>query len=104
MNMKGSLPLLILQRVSNGPLHGYQIAMEIKQVSKGVLDFKEGTLYPALHGLEQQGLLTAYQQEENGRIRRYYRLTDKGHATLAQEKMEWQQYASAVNLVLGVTA
>jgi PadR family transcriptional regulator, regulatory protein PadR len=102
MNMKGSLPLLILQVVSKAPLHGYQIAMEIKQTSKGVLDFKEGTLYPTLHGLEQQGLLTAYQQEENGRMRRYYHLTESGLVTLAHEKNEWKQFASAVNQVLGV--
>jgi PadR family transcriptional regulator, regulatory protein PadR len=103
MNMKGSLPLLILQVVSRGPRHGYQIAMEIKQTTKGVLDFKEGTLYPSLHGLEQQGLLEAYEQEEKGRIRRYYRLTENGKAALVHEKSEWLQYASAVNLILGAS-
>lgn len=57
MNFRGSLNTLILQNLKKGPNHGYRIAQEIKQTSKGVLDFKEGTLYPALHGLENQGLI-----------------------------------------------
>ncbi len=100
MNFKGSLPLLILHTLSAGPNHGYQIAKQIKQQSQGVLDFKEGTLYPTLHGLEQQGLLEAYDVEEKGRTRRYYRLTEDGQATLARELKTWASYAQAVNLVL----
>ncbi len=101
MNIKGSLPLLILQVLSSGPGHGYQISQQIKARSKGVLDFKEGTLYPALHGLEQQGLLEAYHAEENGRTRRYYQLTASGRAALEKARKEWEQFVQAVNLAMG---
>ncbi len=101
MNIKGSLPLLILQVLSSGPSHGYQITQQIKSRSKGILDFKEGTLYPALHNLEQQRLLEAYSVEENGRVRRYYQLTARGHAALEKARKEWEQFVQAVNLALG---
>jgi PadR family transcriptional regulator len=65
-----------------------------------VLDFKEGTLYPTLHGLEKQGLIDTYQQEEGGRMRRYYRLTKGGQAMLDAQRAEWSRFAGAVNLVL----
>lgn len=100
MNLKGSLPLLILHVLSQGPNHGYQIAKQIKQESAGVLDFKEGTLYPTLHGMEKKGLIEAYSQIENGRERRYYRLTDKGRRKLKSELAEWRAYTKAVNAVL----
>jgi transcriptional regulator len=101
MNLKGSLPLLILQALSTGARHGYSIAQQIKSRSKGELDFKEGTLYPALHQLEQQGWLEAYNEEENGRTRRYYQLTGDGRKELEKELKEWKQFVQAVNLALG---
>jgi PadR family transcriptional regulator, regulatory protein PadR len=99
MNFKGSLPTLILHNLRQGPNHGYQIAQQIKQKSKGVLDFKEGTLYPALHGLEAKGLIASYTRTENGRLRCYYRLTDKGKKALAKQMEEWNQFADAINLI-----
>lgn len=101
MNMKGSLPLLILHTLSGGSLHGYRIAMKIKAESGGVLDFKEGTLYPTLHMLEQQGIIASHKEMENGRERRYYQLLPKGKQTLAEERAEWERFANAVNSVLG---
>jgi PadR family transcriptional regulator, regulatory protein PadR len=100
MNFKGSLPTLILKNLSQGPNHGYQIAQEIKQKSKGILDFKEGTLYPALHGLEAKGLITSYTRMENGRTRCCYKLTDKGKKELAKQQKEWDQFAGAISLIL----
>ncbi|MCC6892046.1 MAG: PadR family transcriptional regulator [Anaerolineae bacterium] len=100
MNFKGSLPLLILHVLQDSPKHGYQIAKEIKQQSRDVLAFREGTLYPALHTLEKQGAIEAHTEQVNGHIRRYYRLTESGRATLAQEIESWNSYAEAVNLVL----
>ena len=100
MNFKGGLTVLILQNLSRGPNHGYRIAQEIKQKSKGVLDFKEGTLYPALHGLEGKGFISSYSQDENGRTRCYYKLTDKGKKALAREKEEWQQFSGAISFIL----
>ena len=103
MNFKGSLTTLILQNLKEGPNHGYRIAQEIKQKSKGVLDYKEGTLYPALHGLENKGLIESYTQEENGRTRCYYRLTKKGRGTLAEQKQDWARFSEAISLVLQET-
>ena len=100
MNMKGSLPMLILYVLSKRPSHGYGIAKRIKEESENVLDFKEGTLYPALHNLEMQQLIEAYEATENGRIRRYYRLTDNGHSILKNELEAWERYSHAINLIL----
>ena len=101
MNIKGTLPLLILQTLSESPNHGYRIAQTIKQRSKGVLDFKEGALYPALHGLEKDGHIESYEMVEQGRTRRYYRLTEKGTKVLAAQRQEWNQFSEAIRLVLG---
>ncbi len=103
MNLKGSLPLLILHVLRASPQHGYQIAKDIKQKSQGILDFREGTLYPALHGMERDGYIVSYNEIENGRTRRYYRLTDKGTQLLATELKEWERFSQAVNRVLGAT-
>ena len=100
MNLKGSLTTLILQNLSHGPNHGYRIAQEIKAQSKGVLDFKEGTLYPALHGLEGKGLISSAAREENGRARRYYKLTENGRKSLVREREEWLQFSGAISLIL----
>jgi transcriptional regulator len=100
MNLKGTLPTLILQVLNREPNHGYRIAQQIKATSKGVLDFKEGTLYPALHKLENEGQIESYEQVEKGRTRRYYRLTEKGHRTLEKEREEWKQVSKAVSFIL----
>src|SRR4051812_16964861 len=85
MNFKGSLPLLILHVLLDNPKHGYQIAKEIKQHSKDVLAFREGTLYPALHALEKQGAIEAFSEEVKGHTRRYYQLTESGRMLLHKE-------------------
>ena len=104
MNFKGSLSLLILHTLSDGPGHGYRIAKQIKQQSEGVLDFKEGTLYPTLHGMERQGLVETYTEVEKGRKRRYYRLTEAGKQMLEAELEEWARYSNAVNVILKGTS
>lgn len=91
---------MILQNLKRGPNHGYRIAQEIKEKSKGVLDYKEGTLYPALHGLENKGLIESYEQVENGRTRCYYRLTQKGRKVLGEQKEEWVRFSGAMSLAL----
>jgi transcriptional regulator len=100
MNFRGGLTTLILQNLNRGPNHGYRIAQEIKEKSKGVLDFKEGALYPALHGLEGKGWITSQTREENGRVRCYYKLTEKGRKALSAEKREWERVSGAFNLIL----
>jgi PadR family transcriptional regulator PadR len=101
MNLKGALPMLILQVLREGPKHGYRIAAEIRHASEGVLEFREGTLYPALHAHENHGLVESHEEIENGRRRRYYRLTEDGLKVLESERTEWRSVVSAVNVILG---
>jgi transcriptional regulator len=101
MNLKGTLPTLILQALERAPDHGYRIAQRIKLRSEGVLDFKEGTLYPALHKLENDGAVESYEALEKGRTRRYYRITEAGQGTLAKDRAEWRQVSGAVTTILG---
>jgi PadR family transcriptional regulator, regulatory protein PadR len=103
MNFKSTLTTLILKNLSRGPNHGYRLAQDIKQKSKGVLDFKEGTLYPALHGLENNGLIKSVTGEENGRTRCYYRLTEKGKKALSKQQKEWEQFSAGVTMILQET-
>jgi transcriptional regulator len=100
MNFKGTLPTLILEALVRESSHGYRIAQGIKERSKGVLDFKEGTLYPALHKLENEGLVESYEEVENGRLRRYYRITKSGRAVLAKDRAEWRKLSRAVTVIL----
>jgi transcriptional regulator len=101
MNFKGTLPPLILEALAHEPSHGYRIAQQIKERSKGVLDFKEGTLYPALHKLQNEGLVESYEEVEKGRPRRYYRITKSGRATLTKDRAEWRELSRAVTTILG---
>jgi len=101
MNFKGTLPTLILEALVQEPGHGYRIAQKIKERSQGVLDFKEGTLYPALHKLENEGMVESYESVENGRARRYYRITRSGRGMLAKDRAEWRQLSRAVTSILG---
>lgn len=101
MNFKGTLPTLILETLAQEPSHGYRIAQRIKERSQGVLDFKEGTLYPALHKLENEGLVESYEGMEKGRPRRYYRITKSGHKVLAKDRAEWRDLSRAVTIILG---
>jgi len=101
MNFKGTLPSLVLEALVHEPNHGYRIAQQIKERSQGVLDFKEGTLYPALHKLENEGLVESYEGIEKGRPRRYYRITKSGRGMLAKDRAEWRQLSRAVSSILG---
>jgi PadR family transcriptional regulator PadR len=103
MNLKGTLPVLILQVLSEADKHGYAIAQEIKERSQGVLDFKEGSLYPALHSQEKKGLIQSFDQQENGRRRRYYRLTTSGKEALSAHRNEWRRLSTAVSGILEAT-
>ena len=100
MNLRGTLPTLILEALEHQPDHGYSIAQRIKKRSRAVLDFKEGTLYPALHKLEREGLVESYEDVEKGRTRRYYRITKPGRGALANDRAEWRQVSRAVTLIL----
>jgi PadR family transcriptional regulator, regulatory protein PadR len=101
MNFKGTLPTLILEALMHETSHGYRIAQRIKERSEGVLDFKEGTLYPALHKLENDGLVESYEEVEKGRPRRYYRITKSGRTVLNKDRAEWRELSRAVTTILG---
>jgi PadR family transcriptional regulator PadR len=101
MNFKGTLPSLILEALTTGSSHGYRIAQSIKERSQGVLDFKEGTLYPALHKLENEGHVESFETLENGRSRRCYRITKSGRAMLARDRAKWRELSRAVTMILG---
>jgi PadR family transcriptional regulator PadR len=98
---QGTLDLLILKIVALGAVHGYAIAQRLEQVSRGVVQVPQGSLYPALHRLENRGLLTAdWKESETGREAKFYRLTRKGRAQLEAEAAGWQRLTEAVGLIL----
>ncbi len=100
---QGTLDLLILKVIGLGPVHGYAIAQRLQQVSRDVVQVPQGSLYPALHRLENRGLLTAdWQETETGREAKFYRLTRKGRAQLETEAASWQRLTQAVGLILGM--
>ena len=99
---QGTLDLLVLQVAANGPIHGYGIAQRIRQISRGVLQVPQGSLYPALHRLENRKLLVAeWKPSDTGRDARFYRLTRKGRAQLQEQTESWVRLAEAVGLILG---
>jgi PadR family transcriptional regulator, regulatory protein PadR len=98
---QGTLDLLILQIVALGPIHGYGIAQRLQQVSRDVVKVQQGSLYPALHRLENRKLLVAsWKASDTGRDAKFYRLTVRGRAQLEQETANWERLAEAVRLIL----
>src|SRR5579859_6068481 len=98
---QGTLDLLILKVVALGPVHGYAIAQRLQRVSRDVVQVPQGSLYPALHRLENRGLLAAeWQATETGRDAKFYRLTVKGQTELEAETASWERLAEAVGLIL----
>ena len=98
---QGTLDLLILKAVAFDPLHGYGIAQRLEQLSRGVVQVPEGSLYPALHRLENRGLLAAeWKKTSTGREAKFYQLTPKGSKRLDADAASWQRLAEAVDLIL----
>jgi transcriptional regulator len=98
---QGTLDLLILKVAALGPVHGYAIAQRLEQVSKHAVQVPQGSLYPALHRLENSGLLAAeWKDTETGREAKFYRLTKKGRAQLEAEADGWERLTQAVGLIL----
>jgi PadR family transcriptional regulator PadR len=99
--LQGTLPLLILRTLASGPNHGFAIARRIKQISKSVLRIEQGSLYPALHRMELDGLIESYwDTTENNRKAKYYRLTRRGSRELTTETQRWNSIAAAIAAVL----
>ena len=97
----GNATLLILSLLAEGDLYGYQMIEALERRSQNVFSMKAGTLYPLLHKLEQAGAVRAYEQfAENGKLRKYYAMTNSGRKLLQEKQEEWQVYAGAVDRVL----
>ena len=101
---QGTLDLLILKVVNLGPIHGYAIAQRIQQISREVLSVQQGSLYPALHRLENRGLLAAeWKASDTGRDAKFYHLTTKGRAQLKSETDDWARLTEAIGLILAMS-
>jgi PadR family transcriptional regulator PadR len=99
--LKGHLDLIVLAALSAGPAHGYAIIAEIRRKSGEAFDLPEGTIYPALHRLEQAGLLAGrWVMAESGRRRRVYALTRRGERALAERRAVWQRFSDAIGGLL----
>jgi PadR family transcriptional regulator PadR len=99
--LKGSISLLLLSLLSRGEMYGYEIFQEVSRRSANAFEFKEGTLYPALHQLEKRGLVKAeWRTGANGRERKYYSLTAKGKKAAREYERQWHHLTGAVKAVL----
>jgi PadR family transcriptional regulator PadR len=102
--LRGTVELLILKTLTLTPMHGWGIGQRIQQISKGVLDVNQGSLYPALQRLEHQGLIqSAWGPSEANRRARFYRLTAAGRRALGDETASWRRFAAAIEVVLRTT-
>jgi len=99
--LKGSTSILVLSLLQKNEMYGYQIIKEMELKSSGVFSFKEGTLYPILHNLEEENLVESFWKEgENSRKRKYYRITNKGRGALKEKEEEWTLFTSTVNKII----
>src|SRR4029453_4405745 len=99
--LQGTLDLLIMRTIALEPMHGWAIAQRIQQVSDDLLRVRQGSLYPALHRLQHQGVISAdWGASENNRRARFYSLTKAGRVQLAIEVSKWERLSAGVNLVL----
>jgi len=102
--LPGTLDMLILKAVSLDPLHGYGVLLRIRQISKNALEIPQGSLYPALYRLEQQGLISAkWGASDNNRKAKFYTLTAAGRRRLAEEAAGWNRLADAIGAALKAT-
>jgi len=100
--LQGTLDLLILKTLELEPMHGWGITLRIQQLSESVLQVNQGSLYPALHRLEEQGWISAeWKASENNRQAKYYKLTAKGRKQLTAEKENWLRLSGAVARIVG---
>ena len=99
--LKGSTTVLILSLLNRKDMYGYEMIKEIELRSKGIFSFKEGTLYPILHNLENANYIESYWDDSNsGRKRKYYKITDNGKKLLLEKESEWKLFSETVNSVL----
>jgi PadR family transcriptional regulator PadR len=100
--LQGTLDLLILKTLEPEAMHGWGISQRIQQISESVLQLNQGSLYPALHRLEEQGWITAnWKASENNRQAKYYALTKRGRSQLVEERENWLRLSAAVGRIVG---
>jgi transcriptional regulator len=100
---QGTLDLLILKIIAVQPVHGYAIAQRLQQISRDIVQVPGGSLYPALHRLENRGFVKSdWRETESGRDAKFYRLTKRGCAQLETQAASWRRLAEAVGLILGL--
>ena len=99
--LKGSTKMLILEMVKDENMYGYQMIKKLKEKSNNVFEFKEGTLYPILYSLEEEGLISSYWDDTTGKKRKYYAITTKGKKSLKEKNEEWKIFSESVNRVIG---
>src|SRR6266705_3514842 len=97
---RGQLDLLLLSVVSSGPAHGYRVIERLREQSEGAFDLREGTVYPALHRLERDGLLESRWSDDAPRRRRVYAITPRGSGALEAKRDQWRSFAGAVQAVI----
>ena len=100
--VSGNTAMLILKLISEKDMYGYEMIDTLRGKSKNVFELKAGTLYPLLHGLEEKRLLTVYEKECTGKVRKYYSITREGKHLLKQKQEEWKEYQTAVTNVLAM--
>ncbi len=99
--LSGNTTMLILKLLEEKDMYGYQIIEELANKSDDTFRLKTGTLYPLLHGLENEGMVSSYDENaDNARIRKYYHLTGKGKGLLSEKQAEWSAYAKAINRIM----
>ena len=100
--VSGGTTMLLLKLLAEKDMYGYEMIETLQARSKNVFELKAGTLYPLLHSLEQKKLLTVYEKEVGGKVRKYYRITKEGHKVLKEKRQEWKTYSEAVANILNI--
>lgn len=103
--VSGSVTMLLLKLLSRKDMYGYEMIATLRERSNNVFELKAGSLYPLLHSMEEKGLVSSYEQEVLGKVRKYYTLTKEGKKVLNQKEEEWKEYTQAVAdvmVILGV--
>lgn len=99
--LSGSTTMLLLQLLEEKDMYGYEMIDTLRSRSNNIFELKAGTLYPLLHSLEDKNYLSSYEEESNGKVRKYYRISKEGKKYLTQKRNEWKEYSDAVSKVLG---
>ena len=98
--ISGSTAMMVLKLLSEKDMYGYEMITTLRKRSQNVFELKAGTLYPLLHTMEEEELLTSYEEEVLGKTRKYYRITKNGEKLLKSKEEEWEEYSTAVTAVL----